>query len=119
MKFHFGNFVTSRFLGKVDSWRNILSNKVAAAFRMEIKDFVDIWVISKNRSFNWMEIFNESKQKDPGVDPIALANLFISFPINKIDAIKWIKKPNVENLKKEFIKIANDILFGKDNLLFK
>ena len=119
VKFHFGDFVTSQSLVRIDSWRNILSNKVAAAFRMEVKDFVDIWIISKNRQFNWMEIFNESKQKDPGADPIALADLFISFPFSDIDIIKWIKKPDVEKLKKEFIKVADDILLGKDDSLYK
>jgi hypothetical protein len=37
--FHFGEFAEDKILGKVDSWRNILSNKVTASYRMEIKDF--------------------------------------------------------------------------------
>lgn len=117
VKFHFGDFIEDKSLGKVDSWKNILSNKITAAFRMEIKDFVDIWIMSKNYSFNWMEIFNEAKHKDPGVDPISLSDLFRSFPFENLDLIKWIITPPTEVVKNEFQFIADDILYGKDNSL--
>lgn len=117
VKFHFGDFIEDKTLGRVDAWRNILSNKIAAAYRLEIKDFVDIWIICKNQSFNWVDIFNESKYKDPGVDPISLSNLFKSFPFENLNLIKWIITPNIELLKREFFQIADDILYGKDNSL--
>jgi len=117
--FHFGEIAEDKILGKVDSWRNILSNKVTASHRMEIKDFVDIWILSKNYSFNWMEIFNEAKQKDPGVDPVSLSDLFRSFPFENLDLIKWIISPPTDILKKEFKLIADDILYGKNNSLRK
>lgn len=117
--FHFGEIEEDKILGKVDSWRNILSNKVTASYRMEIKDFVDIWIISKNYSFNWMEIFNEAKHKDPGVDPVSLSDLFKSFPFENLDLIKWIITPPTDVIKNEFNLIADDILYGKNNSLGK
>ena len=64
---YFGEFEIDEELGKIDNWRNILSNKVSALFRFEIKDYVDIWIISKNKKFNWREILFEAKQKEVGV----------------------------------------------------
>jgi len=119
VKFHFGDFIDDVTLGRLDSWRNILSNKVTASFRMEIKDFIDIWCISKHNTFNWVEIFNEAKRKDPGVDPISLSDLFKSFPFENLDFIKWIISPDPDKLKKEFMLIADDILYGEDNSLQK
>lgn len=60
LKIEFVNDIAARFgeisihpeLGKVDSIRNILSNKITALFRYEPKDIVDIWIIAKNYSFN-------------------------------------------------------------------
>lgn len=115
--FHFGEIAEDKILGKVDSWRNILSNKVTASYRMEIKDFIDIWILSKNYSFNWMEIFNEAKHKDPGVDPVSLSDLFRSFPFENLGLIKWIITPDTDRLKNEFNLIADDILYGKNNSL--
>jgi predicted nucleotidyltransferase component of viral defense system len=115
--FHFGEIAEDKILGKVDSWRNILSNKVTASYRMEIKDFVDIWIISKHYSFNWMEIFNDAKHKDPGVDPVSLSDLFRSFPFENLDLIKWIITPSAEVIKNEFNLIADDILYGENNSL--
>jgi predicted nucleotidyltransferase component of viral defense system len=48
---HYGDFEQSETLGLIDSWRNILSNKLAAIFRYEAKDFVDIWIIAKKKKF--------------------------------------------------------------------
>jgi predicted nucleotidyltransferase component of viral defense system len=40
---HYGTFENNKVLGKIDSWRNILSNKISAIFRFEPKDIADIW----------------------------------------------------------------------------
>ena len=119
IKFHFGDFVQDKTLGTVDSWQNILSNKITASYRLEVKDFIDMWILCKNRNFNWREIFSEAQQKDPGVDPISLSDLFNNFPFENINLIKWINEPDVSKLKSDFNVIANDILQGMDNSLNK
>jgi len=67
---HFGELEYEDVLGRIDSWRNILSNKITALFRPEPKDVADILFISLNKSFNWKEIINEAKTKEVGVEPL-------------------------------------------------
>ena len=44
--FHFGNILAMPLFHRVDSWRNILSNKLCALSRMEVKDVADIVYIA-------------------------------------------------------------------------
>lgn len=115
---HYGKLLVNNTLGKVDSLRNILSNKLSAIFRYEAKDIVDIWIICKNFKCNLREIINEARNKEAGVDPVAIFEILSSFPINKLDLIKWTKKPDAEAFKKETLQIAEDILYGKENSLY-
>lgn len=39
---HFGEFESGSFYSRIDSWRNILSNKLTALGRLEIKDYADL-----------------------------------------------------------------------------
>ena len=113
----YGNFVLDETLGKIDSLRNILSNKFSAVFRYEAKDIADIWIICKNFKCNLRGIIDEAKNKEAGVDPVAVYEIISSFPIDKLDLIKWIKKPGADIFKKEILQIAEDILYGRDNSL--
>jgi endonuclease/exonuclease/phosphatase (EEP) superfamily protein YafD len=56
------------------------SNKISTLYRFEIKDYVDIWIITKNYKFNWRQLINEAKQKEASVNPLEIFNLFKSFP---------------------------------------
>jgi len=114
---YFGEFEIDEKLGKVDNWRNILSNKVSALFRFQIKDYVDIWIISKNKKFNWREILLEAKQKEVGVDPVEIFNLFTSFPFDNLGLIKWSSSFDSNEIEKDFSAIAGDIFHGRDNSL--
>ena len=113
----FGNLKEDERLGKVDSVRNILSNKISALYRFEIKDYVDIWIIAKNYKFNWREIFAEAKKKEASVDPVEIVNLFKTFPFENLKAIKWALAVDFNQIKNEFDFIARDILNGSDNSL--
>ena len=42
----------------------VLSNKISALFRFEPKDVADLWMIAKNKSFNWKRIMRETKTKE-------------------------------------------------------
>jgi len=115
----YGAFAHSETLGLVDSWRNILSNKLSALFRYEAKDFVDIWIIAKKKTFHWKEIIPEAKTKEVGVDPIAIFEILKSFPSDVLSSIKW----NIQVDEKAFISdlsiIADDIFYGNENSLDK
>ncbi len=41
VEFHYGGFEAADFYSKINSWRNILSNKLSAISRLEPKDVVD------------------------------------------------------------------------------
>jgi len=113
----FGRFEKDRILGKIDSWRNILSNKLSSLTRLEPKDVADIVIIAKNKNFNWKHIITEAKEKDGSVDPITICEILNSFPMDFYKEIKWIHK--IE--KTEFISclkiIAGDIFKGLKNNL--
>ncbi len=114
---HFGEFITDKRLGKIDSLRNILSNKFSALFRFEVKDVVDIWVICKHFKCDFREIIEEAKSKEAGVDPVAIFEILTTFPLEKLDLIKWIDKPDPDIFKKDITLIADDILIGRENTL--
>lgn len=113
----YDNIVISENLGKIDSLKNILTNKISALYRFEIKDYVDIRFIAKNYKFNWRQLINEAKQKEASVDPLEILNLFRTFPFENLDLIKWIKPVDYNQLKTDFFIIAEDILNGKNNSL--
>jgi len=88
---HYGSFEWDDTLGKVDSWRNILSNKVSALYRVEAKDVVDLWNLAKLKCFNWSEIVREASSKEAGIDPLVIYDLLKSFPKEELSSIKWIE----------------------------
>lgn len=114
---HYGAFEFNQVLGKIDSWQNILSNKLTALFRFEPKDIADIWVISKNKIFDWKTIVEEAKNKEAGIEPEVILNVLESFPIEQLDYIKWVNKPDYGRLKNDLHQIATDIFFGGENSL--
>ena len=113
----FGDLVIDKILGRVDSLRNILSNKISALYRFEIKDYIDIWCIAKKLKFNWRQLMLEAKQKEASVDPVEIYNLFNSFPFESLGGIKWIKSVDYGQIQYDFNIIAEDILDGRDNSL--
>jgi len=44
---HFGEFEIVERLGRLGSWRNILSNKISALSRFTEKDYIDVWALLK------------------------------------------------------------------------
>jgi len=115
---HYGDFTYDPILGRIDSLRNILSNKFSAIYRFEPKDIVDIWVICKNYKCNFEEILNEAKNKEAGVDPVSIFEILTTFPLDKLDLIKWRDKPDQEEFKRDISIIADDIFYCRSNSLY-
>jgi len=112
---HFGKNEKHTALGNIDSWENILSNKITALFRFEPKDITDIWVIARNKKFDWKQIIREAKIKEAGVEPEEIFNIIKSFPIKELDLIRWIKKPDYFMVQSDLQQIAEDIFYGRKN----
>jgi len=115
---HYGELEHSKTMGLIDSWRNILSNKLAAVFRYEAKDFADIWIIAKHKPIAWREIISEAKTKEAGIDPLALQEILRSFPPDEVMAVKWNIPIDENNFIADLATIADDIFQGKENSLF-
>ncbi len=114
---HYGNIVDVPIFGRIDSIENILANKLTALLRTEPKDVTDIHIIAMLYEFNWQEVVIQAKMKEVGIEPNLIYDLLLSFPLHYLDNIKWIIKPNKITYQQQLKKIADDILFGRDNSL--
>jgi len=117
--FHVGEIVNHPFFKRVDSWQNILSNKITALTRSEGKDIADILELSKKYSFNWMEVINQALNKDTWVEEVRVSQAIHDFPIEKLERVKWIYTLDSNQAITDLKIIAKDILLGTDNSLFK
>jgi hypothetical protein len=60
---HFGDFTKTDFFDRIDSVRNILSNKLGAVFRLAGKDVADIREIALHESIDWAQIISEARHE--------------------------------------------------------
>ncbi len=114
---HYGGFEEDATLGRLDSWRNMLSNKLSAIFRYEAKDMVDLRMIAKHRQFDWMTIVQEAKTKEGGINPVVLFEILKSFPPDALTTIKWITPVAPDDFIHDLYQIADDIFRGRHNTL--
>jgi hypothetical protein len=115
---HYGSIEWDDTLGRVDSWQNILSNKVSALYRVEAKDAIDLWTLARIKTFNWAEVLREASSKEAGLDPVVLYDLLKSFPREELSAIKWIDpRPNEEIILGDLSIMADEIFTGQENSL--
>ena len=114
---HFGKIQKSKIFNRVDSWRNILSNKLCALSRQEAKDIADIIFIAKTYHFEWRILVSEAKEKDLWVDPLEICKIIKQFPVHLLESIKWIKKIEIDELKKQIDVLHDDIFIGSKNSL--
>jgi len=117
VEFHYGGFETADFFPKIDSWRNILSNKLCAISRLEPKDVADTLFIAKNYPFEWPEIIDEAKSKDLWVNPLDISKIIKEFPVRLFESIKWIISVDEKALDKERLQMHDDIFYGRSNSL--
>jgi hypothetical protein len=114
---HFGEVVRVPFFHRIDSWRNILSNKLCALSRADAKDLADIVCLAGSFPFQWEQIFKEARQKDLWVEPLSVAALLKSFPPDQFQAIRWTKPVAMERIAQALQVLHDDIFFGRPNSL--
>ncbi len=102
---------------RVDTWRNILSNKLCALSRMEVKDIADILFIAKKYAFEWEDIFYEARQKDLWADPLEICRIIKGARKESFKTIRWITPLEGSQLEKDLARIYNDIFYGASNSL--
>lgn len=114
---HFGEVHRFPLFHRVDSWRNILSNKMCALSRLEVKDIVDIVFIARKYAFDWETIIGEAKEKDLWVDPIEICRIIDQFSTDLLKTVKWIRPVNADAILGQIRTIHNDIFDGRANSL--
>ena len=114
---HFGDIQPFALFHRVDSWRNILSNKICALSRLEVKDIVDVLFIARTYDFDWETITSEAKEKDIWVDPIEICRIIDRFPVDFFKTIKWIESVNADDLLDQIRTLHSDIFKGRENSL--
>ena len=115
--YHYGDFEAAHFFNKIDSWRNILSNKLCAVSRLEPKDIADLLFIAKKFAFEWPDIMEEAKNKDLWIDPLNVSRIIKEFPVDLFDSVKWITPVAKKKLSKELHRMHDDIFYGHSNSL--
>jgi len=113
--FHQGEFVSNHLFNRIDTWENILSNKISALGRNEPKDVADILFIAQRFSFNWMEVIESAKKKDMWVNEIDVSSILNSYQVESLKSLRWIEQPDLEKLAKLLKSIAKNILMAGDN----
>ena len=114
---HYGTLQSFDLYNRVDSCRNILSNKISALSRLEPKDVADILYLCRVYSFSWEEIIGEAREKDLWVNPLTVSRMVQGFPLEAFKTIRWITPPDPEEACTSLSRIAEDILLGRDNSL--
>lgn len=104
--------------GWIDTPLNILSNKLTAIIgRDEPKDIFDIIHLSLSFSFNWLDVFELTKQKAV-INEIDVEQRLVSFPIQWLENVNWLNnRLDIEFFGKALSQIADDFLLGKQNSL--
>ncbi len=117
VEYHYDGFEQDEKLGKIDNIQNILSNKISALPRLEIKDFVDVVFIARVFSFSWKNIIDQAIKKDAWTNPIDISRLFNTIDPNLLKLIKWAHPADENKIERDFQIIAKDVLMGTDNSL--
>jgi len=114
---HHGDIQRTDLFTSVDNVGNILSNKITAITRCEAKDVADIWVIARNRPFVWRDLLADEGKKE-GVDPLMVAHLLRTAPVEILEKVKWITPVKMPLLQADLTRIAEDVLLGRANSLY-
>ena len=117
VEYHYDGFGQDEKLEKIDNIQNILSNKISALPRLEIKDFIDVVFIAQELSFSWKDILEQSTKKDAWVNPIDISKLFNTIDPHLLKLIKWAHPADENKIERDFHIIAEDVLRGRENSL--
>jgi predicted nucleotidyltransferase component of viral defense system len=114
---HFGECIAHPLYPRIDSVRNILSNKLTALYRLEPKDIADLYFIACSYQFDWAVALQEAESKEAGLDAITIADIISTFPRDMFKAIKWRITPNPDDFFKNLTIMTRDILHASPNSL--
>lgn len=112
-----GEPLESRGLGRIDTWENILSNKITALYRFAPKDVADLWAIARSFPFDWKDVFKHVHCKIEGVYPEDVSEVFRTVPSGVFDGLAWAPSCDWSSIHSDLAIMAEDILLGRSNSL--
>jgi predicted nucleotidyltransferase component of viral defense system len=115
--FHTGEIQVAGFFKRIDSWQNILSNKICALPRDEAKDLADLIFLSMKYSFTWQTVIGHAREKDMWVNEIEVSRMIQKADTRRLKKLNWVKEPDYDLLQKACQAIAKDIIAGGANSL--
>ncbi len=96
----------------LDTLKNIAVNKVCAILgRWDSKDYVDLYFILKEHSFDIFELLSLGQQKDGGLEPFVWADLIAGVKNFRL-LPRMIKPVSLQELQDFFLKLRDQILDG-------
>lgn len=103
---HFGE-ITHVDTIAVDSLVNITTNKILAVFgRLELKDYIDLYVIFTQTKLSFDEMFQKAKEKDTGLSELYFANV-----IADVQQFKTFPKMHIPFNQKAFVKFYQNLSY--------
>lgn len=102
----------------IDSWQNILTNKVTALPRIAGKDYVDVLFLAFRYAFNWEYVMDQAKKKDAWINEINVSQMLLAFNSSLLDSVKFPGSFQPERIQPRFFEtLAREALHGLDNSL--
>jgi predicted nucleotidyltransferase component of viral defense system len=109
---HFGGIQKAALFDRIDSIRNILSNKLSALFRYAGKDVVDIREIALHETINWTERIREVREKEAGLEIPVISEILKGIPREEFEVVNWVQKPGWELFCADIDRIVFDMMGG-------
>ncbi len=118
VRFRVGTTTSNEMGINLDTWDNILSNKLTALSRGEGKDFVDVLFLSLKYPFSWEVMIDYAKEKDGWVNELNISQHFLNFDLEKLREVKFPEGFEKEKITKgHFAILAKESLHGYENSL--
>lgn len=119
VKYRVGSPVKSANGIWLDTWDNILTNKITALSRNEGKDFADLLFLSLKYPFNWETMISHAKEKDAWINEINISQQLMNFDLRKLEKVKFSEHFDATKIRREYFEIlARESLHGFDNSLY-
>jgi len=112
-----GEITRTAIFRRTDSIRNMLANKITALSRFEGKDVADVIVIARNYSFNWIDLVQDARKKEAGIELPVLAEILKGMPRKVFDSIRWVISPDWHDFVKDIDVVVRDMVNGSENSL--
>jgi predicted nucleotidyltransferase component of viral defense system len=110
---HYGEIIKTDIFYRIDSIRNMLSNKLTALFRFAAKDVADIREIAIRETVNWKQAIQDAQQKEAGVEIPVVCDIIQGMPQSEFETIAWTTKPDWEVFRNDIDHIVLQMISGE------